>query len=69
MTNTFNRIKLAIEKYNDACNGQVNLASPFARADLTELIYNAVMKQAPNSETFNTQDTFNFTNKTDTKHK
>ena len=69
MTDTFNRIKQTIDKYNDDCDGQANLASPFARTDLAELIYNAVMKQSPNSSTFNTQDTFSFTNKPDPEHK
>ena len=62
---TFNRIVATITKYNDTHDGQVNLASPFARADLAELIYKAVMKQdndAP-SHTINRQDTFIFENK------
>ena len=62
---TFNRIVTAITKYNDANDGQVNLASPFARADLAELVYNAVMKQNNDepSYTVNKQDTFIFENK------
>mgnify|MGYP005744984295 CR=1 FL=1 len=67
---TFNRIKRTIDKFNDDFDGQVNLASPHARADLTELIYNAVMKQSDDSDaTINDQQTFIFTNKTDSKPK
>ena len=63
--NTFNRIIAAISKYNDKHDGQVNLASPYARADLAELIYDAVMKQNLSGEsyTINNQETFNFSNK------
>ena len=67
---TFNRIKMAIDKFNDGCNGQANLGSPHARADLAELIYNSVMKQSESDTmTLNDQQTFIFTNKTDSKPK
>lgn len=63
--NTRDRIKQAIEKYNDDCNGQVNLGSPHARADLVELIYNAVMKQGQDDNTFNQQQLYLFSNNDD----
>lgn len=64
--NTQDRILTAINKFNDDNDGQVNLGSTYAREDLAELIYNAVMKQMNDqtvSETYNTQEMFNFTNK------
>jgi hypothetical protein len=63
--NTLNRIKHAINKFNVDCNNQANLASPHARADLAEVIYDAILKQeTTESSTVNDQRTFNFTNKT-----
>ena len=67
--NAFDRIKTAIDKYNEDCNGQSNLASPYARADLAELIYNAVMKQTSSSETHNLQQVITFSNIDSTEHK
>lgn len=69
MTDTLNRIKTVINKFNDDCAGQANLASPHARTDLAELIYNAVMKQNLPNSTINTQSVFRFSNNTDTEHK
>ena len=69
MTDTLNIINTVIDKFNDDCSGQVNLASPYARADLAELIYNAVIKQALPDSTVNTQSVFRFSNIVDNEHK
>lgn len=67
--NTRDRIKQAIDKYNDSFNGQVNLGSAHARADLAELIYLAVMKQTTDTSTHNEQQLYLFTNKEQSEHK
>lgn len=69
MSNTYNRIKQAIDKFNDDCNGQANLSSPHARDDLASLLYDAVMKQNDTSATYNDQQLDIFTNNDDVKHK
>ena len=69
MSNTFTRIKQAIDKFNDDCNGQANLSSTYARTDLAESIYNAVMKQTASSETTNQQQVIVFSNIEDSEHK
>lgn len=42
--NTQERIIVAIQRFNDACDGQVNLNSAAAREDLAALVYDAVLK-------------------------
>ena len=69
MSNTYNRIKAAINKFNDDCDGQANLSSPHARADLADIIYHAVMKQIDHTSTHNDQQLEIFTNKDDLTHK
>lgn len=69
MSNTYNRIISAINKFNDDCNGQANLGSPYARADLADIIYHAVMKQSDHTSTNNDQQLEIFTNKDDLTHK
>jgi hypothetical protein len=65
-----NRIKEAIDKFNVDCNNQSNLSSPYARADLAELIYNAILKQdKTGSSTVNDQQTFTFSNNPPSKPK
>ena len=66
---TFNRIKQVIDKFNEDCNGQVNLGSPYIRTDLAEAIYNAVMKQSNETETYNQQELKIFSNIDDSEHK
>ena len=66
---TFNRIKQTIDKFNEDCDGQVNLGSPHLRVDLAEAIYNAVMKQSNETETHNQQELKIFSNIDDSKHK
>ena len=66
---TFNRIKHTIDKFNEDCNGQANLGSPYLRADLAEAIYNAVMKQSNETETYNQQELKVFSNIDDSEHK
>ena len=66
---TYSRIKTAINKFNDDCNGQANLSSPHARADLTDMIYQAVMKQVDHTSTSNDQSYITFTNSDDVEHK
>lgn len=66
---TYNKIVATISKYNNDHDGQVNLGSPHARADLAELIYNTIMKQTNVTSTYNSQSTFKFSNKDDVEHK
>ena len=69
---TYNRIVAAISKFNTACGGQVNLASPAARADLGELIYNSIRNhlEVENTPyTFNNQQLELFKNLDDQEHK
>lgn len=66
---TFNRIKQTIDKFNEDCDGQVNLGSPHLRVDLAEAIYNAVMKQSNETETHNQQELKIFSNIDDSEHK
>jgi hypothetical protein len=65
----FNTIKQTIDKFNDSHNNQVNLASPAARADLTTLIHNAIVKEMQSTETENTQQMYLFSNIEDCEHK
>lgn len=67
--NTHNRILSAIDKFNNDCGGQANLASQHAREDLADAIYNAVMKQTASSETTNQQQVIIFSNIEDSEHK
>ena len=66
---TLNRIKRTIDKFNEDCNGQANLGSSHLRADLAEAIYNAVMKQSNETETYNQQELKIFSNIDDSEHK
>lgn len=50
-------------------NHQVNLSSEAARIDLSEMIYNAVMKQDQVDGTYNDQQMHLFTNIDDQEHK
>ncbi len=54
---TRERILLAIKKFNDQYNGQVNLDSEAAQTDLAGYVYDAVLKQLDLDEpgTFNKQ--------------
>lgn len=57
---TFNIIKQVIDKYNESCMQQANLASPAARADLTTLIHNALHQASVETETYNEQQMYLF---------
>lgn len=70
--NTRQRITLAIERFNQHADGQANLSSEAARSDLTDLIYDAIMKQQDfdtESSTHNEQQMYLFTNKEHSEHK
>lgn len=71
-------IKSTIKEYSDRYSGQVNLGSPYAQADLTELLHdNIMLNQALNvepvddtsSETYNDQQLLLFTNLEDQSNK
>lgn len=65
--NTRDRIITAIKKFNEQYNNQVNLASEGAILELAELVHDAVLKQ--NSETYNEQQMYLFTNNDTQEHK
>ena len=72
-----NTIKSVIDKYNEDLNGQVNLASAFARVDLAERIAEKLRSSpeiptitfSDDTTTHNTQQLEIFDNKDDTEHK
>ena len=67
--NTQQRILQAITNFDQMYNHQVNLSSEAARIDLSEMIYNAVMKQDQADGTYNDQQMHLFTNIDDQEHK
>lgn len=71
-------IKSTIKEYSDRYDGQVNLGSPYAQADLTELLHDAIMlnhlldvdsPEDTSSETYNDQQLLLFSNIKDQSNK
>jgi hypothetical protein len=68
-------IKSTIKEYSDRHDGQVNLGSPYAQADLTELLYDNIILynmfdvDDTTSETYNDQQLLLFTNINDQQNK